>query len=86
MSQVTAKALIDKMMHDQEFKNELLAIEDVQQRMERIHELGYDCTLEDIQAVQDQLSDKELDAVAGGYGCECRGERVVRSPDFPLKP
>lgn len=67
MSQEMAKALINKMRQDQELRNELLAIEDVEQRMQKINELGYDCTMEDIQAVQVQLTDDELDAVAGGF-------------------
>lgn len=85
MTQEMAKSLIDNIWQDQDLRNELLAIEDIEQRMQKINELGYDCTMEDIQAVQDHLTDDELDALAGGYGCECYRGKVVHSPEFPLK-
>lgn len=48
MSLEQAKAFIEKMKSEEAFKERILAVEDVEERMEMIKAEGFDCTKEEI--------------------------------------
>lgn len=69
MSKVAAEQLIEKLKSDEEFRNQILAVEDLDERLKLIKTAGFDCRLEEIEAVQAEqvtLTDDELDKVSGG--------------------
>ncbi|MEI7824284.1 MAG: Nif11-like leader peptide family natural product precursor [Chlorobiaceae bacterium] len=70
MSVEQAKVFIEKMKSDAAFRNRVYAIEDVAGRLAFINNEGFACTAEEIQEVKAslELSDEQLDAVAGGKG------------------
>lgn len=66
MSKESAKLLIEKLKNDEEFRNQILAVEDLEERLKQIKAAGFDCTAEEIEKEQAVLSDDELDNVSGG--------------------
>jgi predicted ribosomally synthesized peptide with nif11-like leader len=71
MSKESAKLLIEKLKNDEEFRNRILAEEDLDERLKLIKDSGFDCTVEEIEAEQAELSDDELDNVSGGFQLPC---------------
>ena len=69
MSGDQAKAFIERMKSDEAFRAKVMAEEDVEARMALISAEGFDCSAEEIGALQ-ELGDAELDAVAGGGWCD----------------
>jgi len=70
MSKEAAQAFIERMKSDEAFRAKVMAEEDVEARLALIHAEGFDCSVEEIGALQ-ELGDAELDAVAGGsWGCD----------------
>jgi len=65
MSKEAAQELVEKMKSDEAFRARVMAEEDVEARMALIGAEGFDCSAEEIGALQ-ELGDAELDAVAGG--------------------
>ena len=65
MSKEAAQAFIEKMKSDEVFRGRVLAEEGVEARMVLIGAEGFDCSLAEIRAAQDDW-DAELDGVAGG--------------------
>ena len=75
MSVESAKAYIEKVKTDEEFRNKIAATTDKEERAAILKAEGFDFTEEDVNAISsDELSDEELDKVAGGYGCSFRPE------------
>jgi predicted ribosomally synthesized peptide with nif11-like leader len=68
MSQEQAKACFEKMKADEAFRAKVLAVADVAARTQLINAEGFACSAEEIKAVSAELSDHELDGVAGGQG------------------
>ena len=68
MSEDQAKAFVEKMKSDDAFRDKVMAEEDVEARMALIGAEGFDCSAEEIGALQ-ELGDAELDGVAGGSWC-----------------
>jgi predicted ribosomally synthesized peptide with nif11-like leader len=69
MSKAAVEQLIEKLNNDEEFRNIVMAVKDLNERMKLIKEAGFDCVLEEIEAVQAEqvaLTDDELDKVSGG--------------------
>ncbi len=66
MSLDQARAFIEKMKSDEEFRNRVMAIEDVAERFNSIKSEGFDCSEEEIKEISGVVSDEELDAAAGG--------------------
>ncbi len=66
MSLDQARAFIDKVKSDQTFHDEIMSMEGLDQRLEHIHKVGFDCTAEEIKQVSEELSEEDLDQVAGG--------------------
>ncbi|HOE55985.1 MAG TPA: Nif11-like leader peptide family natural product precursor [Bacillota bacterium] len=73
MSIESAKAFIQKVKSDEEFKTKLGAIKDGQARMNFAKAAGFDFTADEIAKVKAEqgLTDEELDSVAGGCGHLC---------------
>lgn len=67
MSENAAALLVAKLKKDEEFRNSILRVEDIEERMKLIKAAGFDCTAEEIEAEQAELSDDELDNVSGGW-------------------
>lgn len=68
MSVASAKAFIEKVKNDEDFKKKLAGLKDGKERMEYAKKAGFDFTKEDLAKVKEEegLSDEELDSVAGG--------------------
>ena len=65
MSQEAAKAFIERMKSDEAFRARVMAEEGVEARMALITAEGFDCSAEEIGALQ-EMNEAELDGVAGG--------------------
>jgi len=77
MSEEQAQAFVEKMKRDEAFRAKVMAEEGVEARMALIGAEGFDCSAEEIAALQ-ELGDAELSGVAGGAWCgdagwPCRG-------------
>ena len=71
MSEEAAMAFIEKMKSDEAFRARVLAEEGVEARLALIGAEGFDCSAEEIGALQ-ELGDAELSgAVGGGCDSEC---------------
>jgi predicted ribosomally synthesized peptide with nif11-like leader len=73
MSVVSAKAFIEKVKNDEDFRKKFGELKDGNERMEFVKAAGFDFTKEEILKVKEEegLSDEELDNVAGGCGHAC---------------
>ena len=65
MSQEAAKAFIEKMKSDDAFRAKVMAEEDVEARLALIGAEGFDCSAEEIGALQ-ELTEAELGGAVGG--------------------
>jgi len=65
VSEEAAQAFIEKMKSDEAFRAKVMAEEGVEARTAIIVAEGFDCSAEEIGAVQ-ELGEAELDGVAGG--------------------
>lgn len=70
MSVESAKAFIEKVKADEDFKKKLGQLKDGKARVDFAKASGFDFTAEDIAKVKGEqgLTDEELDGVAGGCG------------------
>jgi predicted ribosomally synthesized peptide with nif11-like leader len=66
MSLEDAKRLIERLNTDEEFREKILAAPEVAERLDLVAAEGYDVTEEEMASASAELSDAELDAVAGG--------------------
>ncbi len=66
MSLEQARLFIERMKLDEAFAKRVFAIEDVAGRLACIQSEGFDCSEVEIKEVSVELSDDELDSVAGG--------------------
>ena len=74
MSIESAKAFLERMKNDEDFRKSVGEIATSKERMEYVKGAGFDFTMEEIATLNDELSDDELDAVAGGvWGIHGRG-------------
>jgi len=71
VSKEAAQAFVEKMKSDEAFRARVMAEEDVEARMALIGAEGFDCSADEIGALQ-ELGEAELDAVAaGGWSGDC---------------
>ena len=77
MSQESAKALIERLESDEEFRARVLAADGAEARLELVRAEGYDCSAEEIAALGAALPDEALGSVTGG---------IVRGPDGGSAP
>jgi len=68
MSAESVKLFVEKIKTDEEFAKKLKGFEDASARKAFVKEAGFDFTDEEVKQIQGELSDEDLDAVAGG-GC-----------------
>ncbi len=68
MSLDQARLFIEKMKSDEAFRNRILAIEGVDARLAAAGDAGFHVTEAEVKEVQNELTDNELDAAAGGGG------------------
>ncbi|MCP3955750.1 MAG: Nif11-like leader peptide family natural product precursor [Desulfobacterales bacterium] len=78
MSIESAKALLERMKTDEDFRKEVGEIATAEERIAFVTAVGFDFTKEELENVQEkmQLTDEELGSVAGGgqkngAWCEC---------------
>jgi predicted ribosomally synthesized peptide with nif11-like leader len=69
MSIESAKAFLEKIQSDEEFKNKIGAMESKEERIEFIKGKGFDFTEEEFSQVRKELSPEALDQAAGGAHC-----------------
>ncbi len=69
MSIESARAFLEKIRKDADFRKEVGEIATSEERLEFVKAKGFDFTREELDEVQAELGDKELDAVAGGVWC-----------------
>ena len=70
MSEDQAKAFVEKMKSDEVFRAKVMAEEDAEARMALIGAEGFDCSAEEIGALQ-ELGDAELSGAVGGGWVKC---------------
>jgi predicted ribosomally synthesized peptide with nif11-like leader len=81
MSKESAKLLIEKLHGDEEFRNRILAVEDLDERLKLVKAAGFDCTAEEIEAEYAMLSDNELDNMSAGINLtDCPQNIVYYNP------
>lgn len=72
MSIEAAKSFIDRMKTDEEFAKKVTACKDTKARMEFVQKAGFDFTPGEIEQIGQELSEDELERVAGGCDdCDC---------------
>ena len=71
MSVESAKAYIERIKTDEEFAKKVIECKDSDARMAVVKGAGFEFTVEDVKHVQEELSDDQLDKVAGGYPMLC---------------
>lgn len=71
MSIESAKAFLERMKNDEDFRKSVGEIATAEERMEYVKKAGFDFTMDEIATLKDELSEEELDVVSGGYvgGC-----------------
>ena len=67
MSVDSTKAFLERVKNDEDFRKEVGAQTSKEERMKFVKAQGFDFTKEEIDSLKDELSDEELDAVAGGW-------------------
>ena len=66
MSIESAKAFLERVKNDEDFRKELEAQASAEERIKFVKAQGFDFTKEEIDSQKEELSDEELEAVAGG--------------------
>jgi len=67
MSVDSAKEFLERVRNDEDFRKSVGEIVTAEERMEFVKGAGFDFTKEEIKSIQDELSDDDLDRVAGGW-------------------
>lgn len=68
MSIKSAQLFFERIKTDEDFAEKVENCKDAQARMEFVKAEGFDFTPIEIKSVSEELSDRELDAIAGGDG------------------
>lgn len=66
MSIESAKAFLERVQNDEDFRKELGDLPSAEERMKFAEAQGFGFTKAEIDSLKDELSESELDAVAGG--------------------
>ena len=72
MSFEQTKAFIEKMKSDEAFRNKVMAVEDVEERIVMIKNEGFDCSAEEFRQLQAELKDIEQGKARCGIFCAPR--------------
>lgn len=81
MSIESAKACIERIKTDEDFAKKVIECKDAEARTAVVKAAGFDFTAEELQAWRDELSDDELDSVAGGR-LVCEEHPIMRGVGF----
>ena len=68
MSIESAKAFIERMKTDEEFRNSVGEIATAEERMEYVKGAGFDFTKGELDEITDELTDEQLRDSSGGVG------------------
>ncbi len=71
MSISSARAFIERMGTDIEFKMKVTECKDEKNRMEFVTSHGFDFTKEDIEVIKSELSEEEISNLSGGGSNSC---------------
>ena len=71
MSIESAKAFLERVRNDEDFRKNVGEIATVKQRMEYVKRAGFEFSKQELDNVTSELTDEELDAVAGGSWKSC---------------
>ena len=74
MSIDSAKAFVERMKSDAEFRTKINEAKDPEEAKKLIADAGLDFTKEEYDEVRTELSDDDLAQVAGGCVCGCLGK------------
>ena len=66
MSIESAKAFLERMKNDEDFRKSVGELGTAEERLKYVKGAGFDFTKEEISNLKDELSDNDLDNVAGG--------------------
>lgn len=75
MSIESAKKFLERLNTDEDFAKKVTAFKDADARMKFVKSEGFDFTAEEISSLKRELSDEELDSVAGGAWI-CEGDSI----------
>jgi len=73
MSLESAKAFVERMQNDEDFRQKVTECEDSELRKELVQKEGFDFSVQELKECTKELSDEELDSVAGGKYCNYGG-------------
>ena len=68
MSIESAKAFLERMKNDEDFRKSVGVISTSEERMQYVKGAGFDFTKDEIANLKEELSDDDLENVAGGDG------------------
>ena len=71
MSIESAKAFLERMKNDEDFRTSVGEIATSEERLEYVKKAGFDFTKEEITTLKDELSDEVLKSVSGGKTPTC---------------
>ncbi len=71
MSIESAKAFLEKVRDDEDYRKSVGEIATSEERMEYVKGAGFDFTNDEIATLKEELSGIELGAVVGGYHIDC---------------
>jgi len=66
VSHEQAKACIERLMTDQAFRDKVLGMEDVTERLQYVNAEGFACTAAEIESMSAEVTDAEATSVVGG--------------------
>jgi predicted ribosomally synthesized peptide with nif11-like leader len=66
MSLESAKAFVERMKTDEDFRKKVTECKDNETRRECVKSQGFDFTADDIELVKGELSEEDITAIAGG--------------------
>ncbi|MFO7803591.1 MAG: Nif11-like leader peptide family natural product precursor [Desulfovermiculus sp.] len=69
MSIEQAQAAIEKMKQDQQFREKIMALETLEERVSQLKAEGFDCTVDELRSMYTQMSEEELEGIAAGTWC-----------------
>lgn len=74
MKQKIKMAFMKKLRTDDDFARQLISCKDKDERLKFVKEAGFDVTPEELSSLKEELTDEELEMIAGGKPptrCEC---------------
>ncbi len=66
MSNESAKAYLDRIKNDENFRKEVSELSSPEDRMQFVKDNGFNFSKEEFEQVKSELSDEELDSLGGG--------------------